>query len=147
MRAALFALPCVLAAACQGAASCQCGGGAGVGVSTPSEPPAQETGGCRNVTVPAGSWCRFNDVFPQSCAECAPGEEQYRVAHFVDVGGVEWGFGSAMVKIPAGRRADLEAFLTEHSPVACSGEIVNPPCNPDATHVELDLPWPEWVKR
>jgi hypothetical protein len=86
-------------------------------------------------------------VFPQHCGDCAPGEELYRVAHFFDAGGTTWGFGSAMVKIPAGKRVELEAFLREHSPVACSGWIVNPPCNPDATSVELELPWPEWVKR
>jgi hypothetical protein len=146
MRWALLAVG-ALAAACHGAASCECGGGAGVGAQAAPQPPVQEDGACRNASVPAGSLCRFNAAFPQSCPDCGAGEEQYRVAHFVNVAGVEWGFGSAMVKIPAGKRAELEAFLTEHSPVACSGEIVNPPCNPDATYVELDLPWPEWVKR
>ena len=145
MRAALLAL-CALAAACHGAASCECGGGGGAGVGAQAE-PVKETGGCRNVLIPAGSQCRLDAVFPQACAECAPDEERYRVAHQVDAGGTTWGFGSAIVAIPAGKRGDLEEFLREHSPVGCSGEIVNPPCNPDGTSVALDLQWPAWVKR
>jgi hypothetical protein len=146
MRWALLALG-ALAAACHGAASCECGGGAGAGADVRQAEPVQEDGACRNASVPAGSLCRFNAVFPQACPECAAGEERYRVAHFFDAGGTTWGFGSALVTIPAGKRAELEAFLAERSPVACSGEIVNPPCNPDATNVELELQWPEWVKK
>jgi hypothetical protein len=144
MRAALFAL-CAFAAACQGAASCQCGGGAGVGA-TAAAPPVRETGGCRNVLVPDGSQCRLSAVYTQNCGDCAPGEARYGVAHKVEVSGVEWGFMSS-AKIPADKQSELEAFLKEHSPVGCSGEIVNPPCNPDATSVAFDLQWPEWVKR
>ena len=145
MRWALLAL-CALSAACHGAASCECGGGAGVGAQ-PEPAPAKETGNCQNVLVPQGSRCRFDAVFPLSCPACAPGEELYRVAHLVDEAGTTWGFGSATVRVPAGKRAELEAFLRENSPVGCSGEIVNPPCNPDATSVALDLQWPGWVKR
>jgi len=145
MRAAILAL-CALAAACHGAASCECGGGAGAGA-TAATAPVQETGGCRNVSVPVGSQCRLSAVYTQNCSECAPGEERYGVAHKVEVSGVEWGFGSATVTIPAGKQPELEAFLQEHSPVGCSGDIVNPPCNPGATSVALDLQWPEWVKR
>jgi len=145
MRAALFAL-CTFVAACQGAASCECGGGAGVGATAAAE-PVQETGGCRNVSVPVGSQCRLSAVYTQNCGECAPGEARYGVAHKVEVSGVEWGFGSATVKIPADKQSELEAFLKERSPVGCSGVIVNPPCNPEATSVALDLQWPEWVKR
>jgi hypothetical protein len=139
----------LLAASCHGAASCECGGGAGAGAQRQAEPvPIDAPGGCRNADVPAGSTCRFNDVFPQHCADCAAGEELYRVAHYYDgPGGTTWGFGSAMVRIPAGKRAELEAFLRKRSPVGCNGWIVNPPCNPDATSVELDLQWPDWVKR
>ena len=144
MRGAILAAG-LLAASCHGAASCECGGGAGASVQAE---PVQEDGACRNADVPAGSTCRFNAVFPQHCGDCAPGEELYRVAHYYDgPGGTTWGFGSAMVKIPAGKRAELEAFLRERSPVACSGWIVNPPCNPDATSVALELEWPDWVKR
>jgi len=143
----------LLAASCHGAASCECGGGAGAGADVQQQPPGpapgeDAPGGCRNADVPVGSTCRFNAVFPQHCGDCALGEELYRVAHYYDgPGGTTWGFGSAMVKIPAGKRAELEAFLRERSPVACSGWIVNPPCNPDATSVALELEWPDWVKR
>ena len=146
MRWALLALG-ALAAACHGAASCECGGGAGVGADVQQATQVQEDGACRNVLIPAGSQCRLSAVYTQNCGECAPGEARYGVAHKVEVSGVEGGFGSAAVTIPADKQPELEAFLKEHSPVGCSGEIVNPPCNPEATSVALDLQWPEWVKR
>lgn len=116
----------------------------------PAEPaaapePVHRTGRCENITVPTGSRCELESVHPLKCADCAPGEGLYRIYHRVTVAGIDRVFRTAVVKAPAARFEELRNLLASLSPVGCSGVIVNPPCNPKATHVALDLAWPDWA--
>jgi len=107
--------------------------------------PVPKTGGCNNVTVPQGSSCELDGIHPLNCTDCAPGEGLYRIYHRVTVAGTEWAFRTAVVKAPTARFEELRNLLASHSPVGCSGVIINPPCNPQGTHVALDLAWPDWA--
>ena len=107
--------------------------------------PVPETGRCENVTVPPGSRCEFESVYPLTCTDCATGEGLYRITHRVTVAGTGWVFRTAVVKAPTARFEELRKLLASHSPVGCSGIIINPPCNPQGTHVALELDWPDWA--
>jgi hypothetical protein len=116
----------------------------------PAEPaaapkPVRPVGRCENVTVPPDSRCELESVHPLTCSDCDPGEGLYRIYHRVTVAGIERVFRTAVVKAPTARFEELRKLLSSHSPVGCSGVIVNPPCNPQATHVTLDLAWPDWA--
>jgi len=116
----------------------------------PAEPaaapkPVHTVGRCENVAVPTGSLCKLDSVYPITCANCAAGEGLYRIHHRVTVAGTEWVFRTAVIKAPTARFEELRKLLTSHSPVGCSGVIINPPCNPQGTHVALELDWPDWA--
>ncbi len=115
---------------------------------TPPEDRPQATqpaGKCQIVQVSTGSRCALGEVHPLGCTDCDPGEGLFRVTHRVTVEGTEWTFRTAVVKAPVARLEELRRWLGSRSPVACAGLIVNPPCNPQGTHVALDLAWPDWV--
>ncbi len=113
----------------------------------PSPGGRDQPGACRNVGVPSGSACRLSSLRLQHCPSCAPDRKLYRSGHLVPVDGTDHGFESGGYLIPADREAEFKQFMQKNSPVPCGGIIVHPPCNPAATHMELELAFPDWIRR
>ncbi len=114
----------------------------------PGPPPGGDPpGACRNVGVPQNSSCRLSSLRLQNCPDCPTDWLRYRSGHLVKVDGTDHGFESGAFRVPADRDAEFQAFMRKNSPVPCSGMIVHPPCNPAATHMELEITWPEWIQR
>jgi len=118
----------------------------------PGPPPGPPPGGdrpgaCRNVGVPRGSTCRLSGLRFQRCVDCPSDWHRYQASYLVKVDGVDHGFIGGTFRVHGDRFQEFEAFMKKHSPAPCSGMIVHPPCNPAATHVNLDIPWPDWLVR
>jgi len=115
----------------------------------PGPPPGgrDQPGACRNVGVPPKSTCKLSSLRLQHCPSCAPNQKRYRSGHLVQVDGTDHGFESGGYMIPADREEEFKQFMQKNSPVSCGGIIVHPPCNPAATHMELELFFPDWIQR
>ena len=118
----------------------------------PGPPPGPPPGGdrpgaCRNVGVPQGSNCRLSGLRFQHCADCPSDWHRYRATYLVKVDGVDHGFNAGTFRVHGDQFEAFKAFMEKNSPVPCAGLIVNPPCNPSATHVKLELTWPAWLVR
>ena len=110
-------------------------------------PPPPKPGACRNVGVPSNSSCLLFDLRPEPCPGCPSGWQRFRAEYHVKVDGVVHGFQGGSFQVHGERVDEFKSFMKKHSPASCGGMIVRPPCNPAATHVKLDIPWPDWVVR
>lgn len=106
----------------------------------------QEDGHCHQREFPEGSNCYLSSLREQHCSDCGTREKLYALGYRVGTGPRPWGFRLGIVRIPAGRAAEFEAFATRNYPAKCSGTIILPPCNPDATSMNVDIIWPSWVR-
>ena len=108
-------------------------------------PKVPEVGGCENIDF-KGATCELDLLVVTSLDPGQPGAKVVRVSHTAKVGDRVFQFDSFQLAVPEARIKELGGFFKEHSPVGCDGVIVRPPCNPDATAVQLKLTLPDYVK-
>lgn len=117
-------------------------------VMRPGPPPGGDKPGvCRNVAIPQGSSCRLLDLQFLPCQDCPTDWHRYRPNYLVKVDGVDHAIEAGTFRVPGDRSEEFKSLVEQHSPAPCAGMIVRPPCNPAATRVKLEVPWPDWLVR
>jgi hypothetical protein len=99
-------------------------------------PTPQPPGGCKDVAFKGN--CSLSGVVPSEPG--TDGMVSFEIQYTTD-GPPPLGTSSLVVHARADEREQIEAHYEKHSPVACAGTIIQPPCPPGAA-LQLELPPP-----
>jgi hypothetical protein len=109
--------------------------------------PKHETGNCRNEHLEGT--CHFDGIGAMG-GENPSGPTDtitVRVMHQVECNDRKERVTSMFLSMPLERKAELIEHYRQRSPTPCKAYIVRPPCNPNATWVDLGFDPPAWAKK
>jgi hypothetical protein len=115
----------------------------------PKPTPKHETGNCRNEHLEGTCTFIVTSRVPSQPGDAQSETTLYRVEHQIEVkeDGRKIDLTSAYVSIPDRDRDRLDEHYRKNSPTPCKAYLVRPPCNPNATWVDLGFDPPPFAKK